>query len=75
MQNASEKAVIDIEKLSWATINQKGTVLVIEVREKVDAQLEPNYKHVRIEKAQLRNKAGMLGAAYLASERLKNTKK
>ncbi|MBR2455374.1 MAG: sporulation protein YqfD [Clostridia bacterium] len=37
MQDAAEKAVIDIEKLSWATINQKGTVLVIEVREKVDA--------------------------------------
>lgn len=36
MQEATEKAVIDIPKLSWATINQKGTVLVIEVREKVD---------------------------------------
>ena len=37
MQNASEKAVIDIDKLSWATINQKGTVLVIEVRERQEA--------------------------------------
>lgn len=37
MQEAAEKAVIEIEKLSWATINQKGTVLVIEVREKKDA--------------------------------------
>ena len=36
MKEASEKAVIDIAELSWATINQKGTVLVIEVREKVD---------------------------------------
>lgn len=45
-------------------------LLIEHIREKVDAQLEPNYKHVRIEKAQLRNKAGMLGAAWLASERL-----
>lgn len=50
-------------------------MLIKDIREKVDAQLEDNYKHVRIEKAQLRNKAGMLGAAYLASERLKNWKK
>ncbi len=50
-------------------------LLIGHIREKVDAQLEPNYKHVRIEKAQLRNKAGMLGAAYLASERLKNWRK
>lgn len=46
-------------------------LLIGHIREKVDAQLEPNYKHVRIEKAQLRNKAGMLGAAWLANERLK----
>ncbi len=46
--------------------------LIIEhVREKLYAQLEPNYIHVKVEKAQLRNKAGMLGAAWLASERLK----
>lgn len=50
-------------------------LLIGHIREKVDAQLEPNYKHVRIEKAQLRNKAGMLGAAWLASERLKTWKK
>lgn len=50
-------------------------LLIGHIREKVDAQLEPNYKHVKIEKAQLGNKAGMLGAAYLASERLKNWKK
>lgn len=37
MREAAEKAVVDISKLSWATVNQKGTVLVIEVREKVDA--------------------------------------
>ncbi len=46
-------------------------LLIKDIRAKVDAQLETNYKHVRIEKAQLRNKAGMLGAAWLASERLK----
>ncbi len=50
-------------------------LLIGHIREKVDAQLEPNYKHVRIEKAQLRNKAGMLGAAWLASERLKKCNK
>lgn len=50
-------------------------LLIGHIREKVDAQLEPNYKHVRIEKAQLRNKAGTLGAAWLASERLKNWSK
>lgn len=37
MREAAEKAVVDIPKLSWATVNQKGTVLVIEVREKVEA--------------------------------------
>ncbi len=46
-------------------------LLLGHIRHKVNAQLEPNYKHVKIEKAQLRNKAGMLGAAWLASERLK----
>lgn len=50
-------------------------LLIGHIREKLDAQIEPNYKHVRVEKAQLRNKAGMLGAAWLASERLKNWKK
>ncbi len=46
-------------------------LLLGHIRHKVNLQLEPNYKHVKIEKAQLRNKAGMLGAAWLASERLK----
>ncbi len=50
-------------------------LLLGHIRHKVNAQLEPNYKHVKIEKAQLGNKAGMLGAAYLASERLKNWNK
>lgn len=50
-------------------------LLIEHIREKLDAVIERNYKHVRVEKAQLRNKAGMLGAAWLASERLKNWKK
>ncbi len=50
-------------------------LLLEHIREKVNAQLEDNYKHVRIEKAQLRNKAGMMGAAYLASEKLKKWSK
>ena len=47
------------------------TLLLGHIRHKVNMQLEPNYKHVKIEKAQLGNKAGMLGAAWLANERLK----
>ena len=47
----------------------------LDIREKLYAQLEENYLHVRIEKAQLRNRAGMFGAAYLASERLKTWSK
>lgn len=50
-------------------------LLLGHIRHKVNMQLEPNYKHVKIEKAQLGNKAGMLGAAYLASERLKKWSK
>lgn len=50
-------------------------LLLGHIRHKVNAQLEPNYKHVKIEKAQLGNKAGMLGAAWLASERLKSWNK
>jgi len=50
-------------------------LLIEHIREKLDAQIEANYKHVRVEKAQLRNKAGMLGAAWLASERLKTWNK
>ncbi len=51
------------------------TLLLGHIRHKVNMQLEPNYKHVKIEKAQLGNKAGMLGAAWLASERLKTWNK
>ena len=50
-------------------------LLLGHIRHKVNMQLEPNYKHVKIEKAQLGNKAGMLGAAYLAAERYKNWNK
>ena len=53
-------------------ISEVSSSFIKDINEKVQAQLEPNYKHVKIVKAQLRNKAGMLGAAYLASERLKN---
>ena len=41
------------------------------VREKLYDALGPNFRCVRVEKAELRNKAGMLGAAYLASKSLK----
>ncbi|MBR2455181.1 MAG: ROK family protein [Clostridia bacterium] len=50
-------------------------LLLGHIRHKVNMQLEPNYKHVKIEKAQLGNKAGMLGAAWLANERLKTWNK
>lgn len=50
-------------------------LLLGHIRHKVNMQLEPNYKHVKIEKAKLGNKAGMLGAAWLASERLKTWNK
>ncbi len=50
-------------------------LLLGHIRHKVNMQLEPNYKHVKIEKALLGNKAGMLGAAWLASERLKTWKR
>lgn len=46
-------------------------LLIGHIREKLYAHIGANYRHVRIEKAKLRNKAGMLGAAYLASELLK----
>ncbi len=45
-------------------------ILVNHIREKLVAAVGVNYKKVKIEKAQLGNKAGMLGAAYLAKERL-----
>lgn len=50
-------------------------LIIKHVREKLYAQLEENYLHVKIEKAQLRNRAGMFGAAYLAGERLKTWSK
>lgn len=50
-------------------------LIIKHVTEKLYAQLEENYLHVKIEKAQLRNKAGMFGAAYLASEKLKTWSK
>lgn len=45
-------------------------LLIGHIREKLNARLMENYKKVCIEKAQLRNKAGMLGAAYLARQML-----
>lgn len=45
-------------------------LLVGHIREKLYANIGNNYKCVRIEKAKLRNKAGMLGAAYLAKRLL-----
>lgn len=50
-------------------------LIIKHVTEKLYAQLEENYLHVKIEKAQLRNRAGMFGAAYLASEKLKTWSK
>ncbi len=44
-------------------------LLVGHIREKLQSSVGDNYKSVRVEKAQLRNKAGMLGAAYIAVER------
>lgn len=40
------------------------------IREKLISRVGVNYQGVKIEKAQLRNKAGMLGAAYIAKQRL-----
>ena len=37
LENAENMVMRDNEKLSWAKVNKKGTVLVIEVREKTDA--------------------------------------
>lgn len=49
LRDAAEKAVVEIPKLSWATVNQKGTVLVIEVREKVEApQMYDNSKPTNV---------------------------
>lgn len=49
-------------------------LLVNNIREKLISQVGVNYKSVKIEKAQLRNKAGMLGAAYIAKARLDGLK-
>lgn len=46
-------------------------LIITHIREKLLALVGDNYKCVRIEKAQLRNKAGMLGAAYLAKKLVK----
>lgn len=49
-------------------------LLVNHIREKLYAVLGDSFKVVKIEKAQLRNKAGMLGAAWNAMERYKKSK-
>lgn len=46
-------------------------LLVGHIKEKLYSRLGDNYKCVRIEKAKLCNKAGMLGAAYLANKLLR----
>ncbi len=45
-------------------------LLVNHIREKLKNSIGVNYQCVRVEKAKLRNKAGMLGAAYLAAKKL-----
>lgn len=49
-------------------------VLVNNIRKKLMANVGINYQSVQVEKAQLKNKAGMLGAAYIAKERLESQK-
>ena len=49
-------------------------LLVNHIREKLIARVGVNYQSVKLEKAQLRNKAGMLGAAYIAKQRLDSLK-
>lgn len=44
--------------------------LVNNIRKKLIESIGINYQSVQVEKAQLKNKAGMLGAAYIANERL-----
>lgn len=48
-------------------------MLVNDIRGKLQSRLSANYSHVRVEKAQLGNKAGMLGAAYIAYDYAKNS--
>lgn len=50
-------------------------LLIGHIREKLYERVGVNYRGVRVEKAQLRNKAGLLGAAYIAKERLENLSK
>lgn len=49
-------------------------LLVNHIREKLISRVGVNYQSVKLEKAQLRNKAGMLGAAYIAKQRLNKIK-
>ncbi|MCH5190183.1 MAG: ROK family protein [Oscillospiraceae bacterium] len=49
-------------------------LLVNHIREKLISRVGVNYQSVKLEKAQLRNKAGMLGAAYIAKQRLDSLK-
>ena len=49
-------------------------LLVNHIREKLISRVGVNYQSVKLEKAQLRNKAGMLGAAYIANQRLDGLK-
>ncbi|MCH5169782.1 MAG: ROK family protein [Oscillospiraceae bacterium] len=49
-------------------------LLVNHIREKLIARVGVNYQGVELQKAQLRNKAGMLGAAYIAKQRLDSLK-
>lgn len=46
-------------------------LLINHIQEKVTERVEDSSKHVKIVSAKLRNKAGMLGAAYLVSEKMK----
>lgn len=48
--------------------------LVNNIRKKLIERVGINYQSVQVEKAQLRNKAGMLGAAYIAKQRLDSLK-
>lgn len=45
-------------------------LLANHIREKLLSRVGVNYQDVKIEQAQLKNKAGMLGAAYIAKQRL-----
>ncbi len=49
-------------------------LLVNHIREKLISRVGVNYQCVKIEKACLKNKAGMLGAAYIARQRLESLK-